>query len=365
MAVTRADPGTLTWPSDLGGGSGYPLMAIGVSGCQAGACSLGPPPGTDHPCPSIAARSLTVSTAATDLDAPVVVRGLTKRFGEHLAVDDVSFDLPAGRVVGFLGPNGAGKSTTMRMLVGLAIPTAGSATIHGRAFHDLDDPARTVGSIVDGVGFHPSRRAVDELRLTAMAVGLPRERCDEVLELVGLADAATKRVGRFSLGMRQRLGIAQALLGDPQVLLLDEPANGLDPEGIQWVRAFLRYLADDGRAVLVSSHLLGEVARLVDEVLVIRQGRIVASGTVAELTAAAGGASVRVASQDDAALTAELERSGAIVTPVEGALQVQGMDPSAVGGAALAAGVALTELRALSPELEDIFLELTAGGEIA
>lgn len=363
MAVTRADPGTLTWPSDLGGGSGYPLMAIGVSGCQAGACSLGPPPGTDHPCPSIAARSLTVSTAATDLDAPVVVRGLTKRFGEHLAVDDVSFDLPAGRVVGFLGPNGAGKSTTMRMLVGLAIPTAGSATIHGRAFHDLDDPARTVGSIVDGVGFHPSRRAVDELRLTAMAVGLPRERCDEVLELVGLADAATKRVGRFSLGMRQRLGIAQALLGDPQVLLLDEPANGLDPEGILWVRSLLRRLADDGRVVMVSSHLLGEVARLADDVIVIRRGRIVAHAPVAELTGGAAGA-IAVASLDDPRLSAALRDAGATVTPGDGHLVVAGLDAPDIGRAALDAQVVLTELRPLSAELEDVFLELTAGGGI-
>ena len=297
--------------------------------------------------------------------AALEVRGLTKRFGPQVAVDDVSFDVPAGRIVGFLGPNGAGKSTTLRTIVGLNAATAGTALIHGQPFSELERPAQTVGSVVDGVGFHPGRRAIDELRIAASAAGIPAPRCREMLALVGLAEVERKRVGRFSLGMKQRLGLAAAMLGDPQVLLLDEPANGLDPEGIQWVRAFLRYLADDGRAILVSSHLLGEVARLVDEVLVIRQGRIVASGTVAELTAAAGGASVRVASQDDAALTAELERSGATVTPVEGALQVQGMDPSAVGGAALTAGVALTELRALSPELEDIFLELTAGGEIA
>jgi len=297
--------------------------------------------------------------------AAIEVRGLTKRFGTQTAVDDVSFDVPAGRIVGFLGPNGAGKSTTLRTIIGLNAATAGTALIHGQPFAGLERPAQTVGSVVDGVGFHPGRRAIAELQIAAAAAGIPADRCREMLGVVGLAEAERKRVGRFSLGMKQRLGLAAAMLGDPQVLLLDEPANGLDPEGIQWVRAFLRYLADDGRAILVSSHLLGEVARLVDDVLVIRQGRIVASGTVAELTAAAGGAAVRVASVDDTALTAALEQGGANVTPVDGALQVQGMDPGQVGAAALSAGVALTELRTLGPELEDIFLDLTAGGEIA
>jgi ABC-2 type transport system ATP-binding protein len=166
----------------------------------------------------------------------VSVRGLTKRFGSQVAVDDLSFDVPRGRVVGFLGPNGAGKSTTLRMLIGLTAPTSGTATVLGVPFHELEEPARAVGSIVDGVGYHPGRRAIEELRISARAVGLPASRCDEVIELVGLGDAARKRVGQYSLGMRQRLGIAQALLGDPEVLLLDEPANGLDPEGIHWVR---------------------------------------------------------------------------------------------------------------------------------
>jgi ABC-2 type transport system ATP-binding protein len=297
--------------------------------------------------------------------AAVSVQGLTKRFGQQLAVDDVTFDVPEGRIVGFLGPNGAGKSTTLRAIIGLTAPNAGTATILGAPFRDLDDPARTVGSIVDGVGFHPGRRAIDELRIAAAAARISGERCDEVLELVGLANASRKRVGRFSLGMKQRLGLAAALLGDPKVLLLDEPANGLDPEGIQWVRAFLRYLADDGRAILVSSHLLPEVARLVDEVLVIRQGRIVAQGTVDELAAAAGGESVLVSSQDDAILSAALEERGARVTAQDGALRVEGPTAAEVGAAALAAGVALHELRPLAPELEDVFLDLTAGGEIA
>lgn len=297
-------------------------------------------------------------------DAAVVVEGLTKRFGADLAVDDVSFEVPAGRIVGFLGPNGAGKSTTLRAIVGLTAPTAGGATILGRDFRDLDDPIRTVGSIVDGVGFHPGRRAIDELRVCGAAGALPSERCDEVLELVGLAQVGRKRVGTYSLGMKQRLGLAAAMLGDPQVLLLDEPANGLDPEGIQWVRGFLRHLADEGCAILVSSHLLGEIARLVDDVVVIRQGRIVAQGTVAELTASIDGAAVRVASQDDAVLAETLRQRGGQVTEVDAMLHVVGLQPLDVGTAALDAGVALTELRTLTPELEDVFLDLTAGGEI-
>jgi ABC-2 type transport system ATP-binding protein len=294
----------------------------------------------------------------------VEIRGLTKRFKDRLAVDDVSFDVPVGKVVGFLGPNGAGKSTTMRMIVGLTAPTAGTATIFGTPFHDLDDPARTVGSIVDGVDHHPGRRAIDELRISALAAGLPRSRCDEVLELVGLQAAAGKRVGQFSLGMRQRMGLAQALLGEPRVLLLDEPANGLDPEGIHWVRQLLRHLADEGCAILVSSHLLGEVSRLVDDVIVIRQGRIVAQSSVAELTGAASGG-VMVASVDDDALARELEAAGAEVTSTSDGLVVAGLDTAAVGLLAFGAGIAVTELRALTAELEDVFMELTAGGGIA
>lgn len=303
-------------------------------------------------------------TADASMAATVVVRGLTKRFGEQLAVDDVSFDLPPGRVVGFLGPNGAGKSTTMRMMIGLTAPTAGTATFDGVGFHDLADPAHTVGSIVDGVGYHPGRRAIDELRITATTAGIDRGRCDEVLHLVGLQEAATKRVGQFSLGMRQRLGLAQALLGDPRVLLLDEPANGLDPEGIHWVRQLLRHLAGQGRTILVSSHLLGEISRLADEVMVIRRGRLVANASVAELTgAAAGGTAVR--SADDATLTARLRAAGAEVTPGQGHLVVAGLSPEDVGHLALAAGVALFELRPAVAELEDVFMELTAGGGIS
>jgi ABC-2 type transport system ATP-binding protein len=294
----------------------------------------------------------------------VAVRGLTKRFGTQVAVDDVSFEVPAGRVVGFLGPNGAGKSTTLRMIIGLTAPSAGSATIDGQAFHELADPARTVGAIVDGVDYHPGRRAIEELRISALAAGIERSRCDEVLALVGLEAVATKRVGQFSLGMRQRLGIAQALLGDPQVLLLDEPANGLDPEGIHWVRSLLRHQAERGRAVLVSSHLLGEIARLADEVIVIRRGRLVTQAPVAELTGAVAGGAVAVASLDDAALGDALVRAGGEVTPADGHLVVHGLEPEAIGRIARDERLVLRELRTLTAELEDVFLELTAGGGI-
>ena len=303
-------------------------------------------------------------STATDATTSVVVQGLTKRFGDQLAVDDVSFELPPGRVVGFLGPNGAGKSTTMRMMIGLTAPTSGTATFDGVPFHDLTAPAHTVGSIVDGVGYHPGRRAIEELRISAATAGIPRERCEEVLTLVGLQEAASKRVGQFSLGMRQRLGLAQALLGDPKVLLLDEPANGLDPEGIHWVRQLLRHLAGQGRTILVSSHLLGEISRLADEVMVIRRGRLVANATVDELTgAAAGGVAVR--SADDTALVDRLRDAGAEVEPIDGSLLVTGVAPEEVGRLALAAGIALVELRPAVAELEDVFMELTAGGGIA
>lgn len=299
------------------------------------------------------------------MSAAVEVRHLTKRFGRQVAVDDLSFDVPTGRVVGFLGPNGAGKSTTLRMIVGLTAPTSGTATIFGTPFHDLADPVATVGSIVDGVGYHPGRRGIEELRISADAAGIPHERCDELLELVGLADAARKRVGQYSLGMRQRLGIAQALLGNPRVLLLDEPANGLDPEGIHWVRALLRSLADEGRAVLVSSHLLGEVSRLADEVLVIRRGRFVTQAPVEELLAAASTGLVRVSSLDDERLAKALAAAGVSFTVHQQGLEVSGAPPEEVGRIALEAGVVLRFLQPVTADLEEVFMELTRGGGIA
>jgi ABC-2 type transport system ATP-binding protein len=301
-------------------------------------------------------------------DVLVEVDGLTKRFGSQTVVDGVHFALRAGTVTGFLGPNGAGKSTTMRMMVGLTAPTSGESRIFGRRYHDLERPATIVGSIVDGVEHNPSRRAIDELRISAAAIGAPDARCQELLVLVGLAGAERKRVGEYSLGMRQRLGIAQALLGDPRVLLLDEPANGLDPEGITWVRDMLRRLADEGRAVLVSSHLLGEVARLADDVLVIDRGRIVAAGSVDELLArASGAATVVVRSEDDARLAvvigAALESDDdAHVELTREGLRVTGLDAATVGRAARDAGLALIELRTSGAGLEDVFLALTGNG---
>ena len=212
--------------------------------------------------------------------AAISVQGLSKRFGDVLAVDHLSFDVDPGTVTGFLGPNGAGKTTTLRMLLGLAAPTSGTATIGGRPYRELADPTRRVGAVLEAGGFHPGRSARDHLRVLATAAGLPARRVQDVLEQTGLAAAGRRRVGGFSLGMRQRLGLAAALLGDPEVLVLDEPANGLDPEGVHWLRGLVRGLADQGRTVLVSSHLLAEVAQTVDRVVIVDRGRLVAHSTL-------------------------------------------------------------------------------------
>jgi ABC-2 type transport system ATP-binding protein len=216
--------------------------------------------------------------------AAIVVAGLTKRFGSLVAVDDLSFEVEPGTVTGCLGPNGAGKTTTLRMLLGLVTPTSGTATIAGRPYHELAAPKATVGAMLEASGFHPGRTAANHLKVIATAAGLSASRVDEVLAEVDLSDAAGRRVGKFSLGMRQRLGLAGALLGDPEVLVLDEPGNGLDPEGIRWLRGFLRRYAEQGRTVLISSHALAEVAQTVDRVVIIARGRLVAHSTLAELT---------------------------------------------------------------------------------
>jgi ABC-2 type transport system ATP-binding protein len=216
--------------------------------------------------------------------ATITVDGLTKRFGAVQAVDDLSFEISGASVTGFLGPNGAGKTTTLRMLLGLVTPDRGRATIEQCPYAELDEPARTVGALLEATSFHPGRSARDHLRMVARATGLPDRRASEVLEQVELTGAARRRVGGFSLGMRQRLGLATALLGDPEVLILDEPTNGLDPAGVRWLRNLLRGMAAEGRTVLVSSHLLAEVAQTVDRVVVIDRGHLVADGPVAELT---------------------------------------------------------------------------------
>jgi ABC-2 type transport system ATP-binding protein len=230
----------------------------------------------------------TLSPDAGAPDPVVRVRSLTKRFGELVAVDDLTFSLRSGTATGFLGPNGAGKTTTLRLLLGLAEPTAGEALVFGRRYRDLDDPARRVGAVLDSSDFHPGRSGRDHLRALAIAAEIPSGRVEEVLALVEIEAAAGRRVKTYSLGMRQRLGLAAALLGDPELLVLDEPANGLDPAGVHWLRRFLRWFAEQGGTVLVSSHMLAEAAQTVDEVVIIDRGRLVATGRLDELTERGG-----------------------------------------------------------------------------
>ncbi|GII21029.1 ABC transporter ATP-binding protein [Planosporangium mesophilum] len=296
-------------------------------------------------------------------DGQIVVSGLTKQYKNVRAVDDLSFTVEPGRVTGFLGPNGAGKTTTLRMVLNLVTPTAGAATIGGRRYADLHDPLRTVGAILEASAAHKGRTGRNHLRVICAAAGLPDSRADEVLELVGLAPAGSRKFKGYSLGMRQRLGIAAAMLGDPRVLILDEPANGLDPEGIRWMRDLLRRLAGEGRTVLVSSHLLSEMQLLADDVVIIAAGRLVRQGTVDDVMGSMSTqARVRVRSPQAEALGAELKRAGATVaTDADGALLVTRVEAPAVGAAALRAGVELHELVTERPDLEHVFLELTQG----
>jgi ABC-2 type transport system ATP-binding protein len=289
----------------------------------------------------------------------ITIEGLTKRFGPVTAVDDLSFEVDQGTVVGFLGPNGAGKTTTLRMLLGLVTPTAGTARIDGRPYRGLPDPIRHVGAVLEASSFHPGRSARNHLRVVATAAGLPYARADAVLDQVGLAGAARRRVGGFSLGMRQRLGLAAALLGDPQVLILDEPANGLDPEGVHWLRGLLRQLADQGRTVLVSSHVLAEVAQTVDQVVIIAAGRLVTQSTLAALTARTDQL-VRVRTPQAETLRSLLAAQGIQANP-DGADQLLavGTTTETVGTAAAGAGIVIYEMGAERSNLEDVFLQLT------
>ena len=296
---------------------------------------------------------------------PILIEKLTKRYGPVLAVDDLSFSVPAGRVTGFLGPNGAGKTTTLRILLGLVHPTSGSATINGVAYADLTYPARTVGAVLEATSFHPGRRARDHLLILATAAGIGQSRVQQTLERVGLASAADRRVGGFSLGMRQRLGLAAALLGEPEILVLDEPTNGLDPDGVRWLRGMLRQLASEGRTVLVSSHLLSEVAQTVDDVVIIANGRLVAHGPIADVARqAASRFAVLLRTPDPAEaqralMAADLE----VNLENDGALVVSGATPDAVGRAVAKAGLTLYEMRSLDRTLEDVFLDLTTTRE--
>jgi ABC-2 type transport system ATP-binding protein len=291
--------------------------------------------------------------------AEIQVRSLTKRFGAVTAVDGISFDVQPGEVTGFLGPNGAGKTTTLRMILGLAHPTGGTATIGGRPYGELSDPAAAVGAVLERSGFHPGRRARDHLRVVARAAGIRESRADETLEVVALHKAARRRVREYSLGMRQRLALATALLGDPRTLILDEPANGLDPQGIRWLRDFMRWYASQGRTVLVSSHVLAEMAQTADSVIVIAGGRVVAQGPLAELTAGRGGA-VEVRSPGAERLAGALRARGyGVESAGDNTLVVSGSTTAAVGDLALAEGVAIHGLHERSASLEEVFFELT------
>ncbi|MEC3982150.1 ABC transporter ATP-binding protein [Amycolatopsis sp. H20-H5] len=286
--------------------------------------------------------------------------GLTKAYGDTVAVDDLSFTAEPGRVTGFLGPNGAGKSTTMRMILGLDTPSAGTVRIEGKAYRRLPDPLRTVGAMLDATWRHPGRTAREHLRWIAATNDLPDKRVDEVLELVGLTSVAKKRAGGFSLGMLQRLGIANALLGDPRVLLFDEPVNGLDPEGMAWIRRLLESLAADGRTVFVSSHLLPEMAQTAQDLVVIGRGKLIYQGTMDEFVARAAGDGVKVRSPHLAALRIALTERGIGFEESGGALVVSGMDSDALGELAFAAGATLHELSPQTGSLEQAYMELTS-----
>jgi ABC-2 type transport system ATP-binding protein len=295
-----------------------------------------------------------------NLVAMIEAVGLTKRYGDTLAVDQLSFVVQPGVVTGFLGPNGAGKSTTMRMLLGLDRPTAGTASINGRPYTELTAPLCEVGALLEARAIHTGRSARNHLLALAATHGIGRRRVDQVLELVGLTQVAGKRAGGFSLGMGQRLGIASALLGDPHTLILDEPVNGLDPEGILWIRTLLRSLAAEGRTVFVSSHLMSEMAMTATHLIVVGQGRLIADCSVAELTNASGGSVVRVRTEEAPRLRELLAADGVSVTSTErDLLTVSGLSSAEIGKVAAEAGVALIELTPQQASLEEAFMELT------
>ena len=292
--------------------------------------------------------------------AHIEISGLTKRFGGFTAVDDLSFTVEPGRITGFLGPNGAGKTTTLRMALGLIRPTSGSVTIDGQAYSHLADPLGTVGAALEATGFHPGRSGRDHLRVMAAASGIPDSRVDHLLELTGIPAFARRRAGAYSMGMRQRLALAAALLGDPRVLILDEPANGLDPEGIRWLRGFLSRLSrEEGKTILVSSHLLQEVAQTVDDVVIIANGALVRRGAMADV---GGAPSTLVRTSDPAALAEALLHLGiGSSAATDGALVVETLDLRLVGDTALGAGLPVWELRPQRADLEELFLSLTEG----
>ena len=297
-----------------------------------------------------------------DESGRIAVSGLTKLFGTVKAVDNLSFTVDTGTVTGFLGPNGAGKTTTLRCLLGLVSPTGGSATIGGKPYAQLHSPATTVGALLEASSFHPARTARNHLRVYCTVSGIPAKRADEVLDLVGLTSAANRKVKGFSMGMRQRLGLAGALLGDPKLLILDEPANGLDPEGIVWLRQLLRHLASEGRTILVSSHVLSEVEQTVDRVVIINRGTLVRQGTLDELSEHHGHA-VLVRGPELDKLVSTLDGRAEVDKLPDGALRVTGLDAAEVGHLAFVEQVELHELTTEKSDLEQIFFALTSGDQ--
>jgi ABC-2 type transport system ATP-binding protein len=293
----------------------------------------------------------------------IEVNGVTKRYRETVAVDDLSFEIKPGQVTGFLGPNGSGKSTTMRMIMGLDTPDSGTATVNGRSYADLPVPLREVGALLEAKAIHPGRSAYNHLLYLAMSNDIPLPRIDMVLEMVGLTDVARKRAGKFSLGMGQRLGIAAALLGDPEVLLFDEPINGLDPEGILWVRNLLKRLASEGRTVFVSSHLMSEMALTADHLVVIGRGRLISTSSVDDFISQSTDQFVRVRTPRASELTRLLLAQGVkgvqVTSEDDGALSVGGISAIDIGELALASGISLHELSPQMASLEDAFMELT------
>jgi ABC-2 type transport system ATP-binding protein len=293
-------------------------------------------------------------------DEMIEARGLTKRYGGKLAVDDLSFTVRPGVVTGFLGPNGAGKSTTMRMILGLDAPTGGSVTVNGKPYRRHPAPLREVGALLDARSVHPGRSAYHHLLAIAQTCGIGRSRVDEVIDAVGLREVARRRAGGFSLGMGQRLGIAAALLGDPHTVILDEPVNGLDTEGIRWIRSLLRDLAAEGRTVFVSSHLMNEMALTAEHLIVIGRGRLIADTGMREFIAGAARDAVRVRSTDPDALAALLRPRAEVAPDQDGALTVSGLTTDQVGRAAAAAGITLLELTARQASLEEAFIDMTS-----
>ena len=305
---------------------------------------------------------MSASAGTSTRGLPIEISDLSKHFGSVVAVDDLSFTVQPGRVTGFLGPNGSGKTTTLRVLLGLVHPSSGTATIGGRNYEDLERPSSVVGAVLEATNFHPARRARTHLRMAARAGGHPDKRADEVLELVGLSADAKRKVGGFSMGMRQRLELATALIGDPDVLVLDEPSNGLDPQGIAWLRDFMRYLAGEGRTVLVSSHLLAEMAQTIDDAVIVSYGQLRAKGTLAEITAGMTGLVMR-------ARTPEADRLCSVLAGAGIAFRRLGPDevamdrvrPEQVGPLLASNQIVLYELTQEGGDLESVFLSLTAG----